>query len=161
MAEQTHNNDIQETEKDVLNDSWIETNDLLTKEIEKFFFGISDSTNSYKEWFEVVTARMTWMQGFNLYLSGKHVLVKVSCKDPGKECFLFTYVPYPVSAENCTVFSFGEEFKDEIKSAFILHPSILSKPLKMMKVYGGWSSVESIPKDYIDEDGFSVISCLL
>ena len=77
VEEESRPND--ETEKDVLNDSYMETKDLLTNGIEKFFFGKSGLTNSYKEWFGVMATRL--MKN-NPYIFEKFVLVKVNCKNP-------------------------------------------------------------------------------
>ena len=72
-----------------VNQSYINTEDLLTKGIAKYFFGEELQTgfyNLYNKWFELMAARLMKNTPF---IFEKSVLVKVTCKNPAAKFFFF------------------------------------------------------------------------
>ena len=102
------------------------TDDLLTKDIAKFF-GV-ELQNSYSEWFEVMAARMTKNTPF---IFEKSVMVKVTCKNPAARFFFYSCErnEYTVNAAYLDIFNKG--WKHDATSVLILHPNLNNKSIQM------------------------------
>ena len=143
------------------NEFYINTDDLLTKGVAKFFFG-EQLNYSYNEWFEVMAARMTKNTPF---IFEKSVMVKVKCRNPAQGYTFYSgkvINKYDDQVTDLKIFDKG--WTHDTASVFILHPNSVNKSIhmkesvKIIKNHGWY--VASIPEDYIEKDGFFVVLCL-
>ena len=146
-------------------DIFMNTDDLLSKGIAKFFFGEKIQTvfyNLYQEWFNVMTKRLTKNSSF---IYERFVLVKLKWNDSIKGYSFYSHKE-KTSYENNSAFLkiFDKEWKHETSSVLILHPSVVNCSIQMgenfkCSTYHRWN-VESISKEHIDKDGSFIVLCL-
>ena len=148
------------SQKDAI-EFYINTDDLLTKGIAKFFFG-EQLNYSYHEWFEVMVARMTKNIPF---IFEKSVMVRVKCRNPMQGYTFYSGRVINTYYDQFTELNILDKgWTHDTASVFILHPNLINKSIhmkesvKIIKNHGWY--VASIPEDYIEKDGFFVVLCL-
>ena len=156
--------DAPKPQKDAKN-FFIETDDLLSKGIAKFFFGDDVQAgfyDLYREWFEAMSKRLPRESPF---IRERFVLVKLTCKDPAKFYSFDSHIK-TVYRENDTQLNILDKgWKHETSTVFILHPNLINGSIQMKECYKcdnfhRWV-VDSISKKNIDdEDGSFTILCL-
>ena len=147
------------------NEFYMNTEDLFTKGIAKFFFGEELQTgfyNSYHEWFEVMMARLEKNIPF---IFEKSVLVKVTCQDPAKEYRFYSGEKNQYEDQYTYLDIFNKGWTHDTTSVLILHPNLINKSIQMKESYKSGNyhrwNVNSIPEEYnIGKDSFFTILCL-
>ena len=133
------------------------TDDLLFDGVEEFFL-----RKNYKEWFGVMTTRLTKNSP---YIFEMFVLVKVTKLGDPKIEYTFTTCDINNFYDNQTQLNiFDKGWRHETAKVSILHPKLVQKSIQMKEgdKYRSCShwTVDKIPNEYIDEDGYFIVLCL-
>ena len=99
----------------------------------------------------------------NPYIFEKFVLVKVNCKNPKDRYYFSSYNENFFCNRVTHLNIYNKGFRHKTTTVSILHPHHVNKSIQMKEdgkgeAYKRWS-VEGIPSEYIDGDGFIVILC--
>ena len=135
----------------------VSTDDLLFDGVEEFFL-----RKNYKEWFSVMTTRLTKNSP---YIFEMFVLVKVTKLGDPKIEYTFTTCDINNFYRNQTQLNiFDKGWRHETAKVSILHPKLVQKSIQMKEgdKYRSCShwTVDKIPNEYIDEDGYFIVLCL-
>ena len=97
-------------------------------------------------------------------ITDKFVLVKVKCKVPTKQYSVLSYYQNQYNDQRTFLNIFKKGWKHENTEVSILHPNSINKSIQMKEGgknenWHGWS-VNTIPEEYIGEDGYFIVLCL-
>ena len=134
-------------------------NDLLANGINKFFGHVVQA--SYKEWFDATFESLS--KDYPV-ISEKFVFLKVKCKDQTKHYAFYSHHQNYYDDQQTNLNIFNKGWKHENTEVSILHPNSINKSIQMKEggksdTYHHWS-VNTIPKEYIGEDGYFIVLCL-
>ena len=132
-------------------------NDLLQNGIKKFF--CDDELNHfYKDWFNSIFESL---RKDSPVITEKFVLVKVKCKDTTKQYYVNStdQNKYGDNYTHLNIFNKGRSHENT--KLLILHPNSINNAIQMKKVVN-WKQwiIDTIPKEYIGEDGYFIVLCL-
>ena len=136
------------------------TDDLLTDGIAKFPL-IEKLSNSYQEWFGVMTTRLDRNYP---YIYEKFVLVKVTCENPKDRYYFSSYNKNIFSDQITRLDIYNKGFRHKTTTVTILRPNFINKSIQMKEYNKGGAfsqwEVDDITRDHIGEDSYFIILCL-
>ena len=129
-------NDIEEETTPLKNEKQIKsylnmnTDDLLTDGIAKFPL-IEKLSNSYQEWFGVMTTRLDRNYP---YIFEKFVLVKVNCKNSKDRYYFYSRNENIFYDQVTNLDIYNKGFRHETTTVSILHPNFVNKSIQMLSL---------------------------
>ena len=105
--------------------------DLLTNGIETFF--LNDNEIQYKEWFEMMSTRMTNKSPLYDIISDRSVLVKVVCPNPKSTYRFSSFIRDVYQGQQTDLNIFNKGFLHNTSTVYILHPKKIIKSIQMKK----------------------------
>ena len=138
--------------------------DLLTNGIETFFLDDNEIQNSYQEWFEIMSTRISKETPLRDVISDRFVLVKKVCQNPTSIYKFSSYIHNIYQVQQTDLNIFNKRFLHNTTIVYILHPKKIIKSIQMKEHatgadYHQWL-VNAVPEEYLDRDGNIVILCL-
>ena len=116
------------------NEFYMETEDLLSKGIRRFF-GREQETqdgfyNHYYDWFQSMTGRIGKN---NPVIHEEYVLAKVKCKDLSVQYMIYSFDQNQYKDQYTYLSIFHKGWKHDTTSVLILHPTHINKSIEMEK----------------------------